>query len=185
MKKVLDLVKQFVAIVFGALIILCYLNDLSVGGTATVRAVFAFLVGSYFILIGLLGMLCKEQIGEKALKIMNGAGMAAYASLFFLIVMLDVIDLNAGYGVNGWVIADFALTVSIAFAVLYIIVLFVNNRVVIRLANLFGMLFLLAIVLYGIVFTPIGNRNTLANIALITLIIRVTYASIYLGNIKL
>ena len=183
MKKILDLVKPFIAIVFGALVIMLYLNGMSVGGTTTVRSVFAFIVGSYFIVVGLLGMICAEQIGEKPLRILNAIGISVYASFFFLTTVLDFADYHDGYGVNGWVVADFTFAVALGFAVLNIIAIFVNNRILGRIANILGMLFVLALVL-DILFDEVGNPVRLGLVSVLLVVVHATFISIYLGNIK-
>lgn len=183
MKKVLDLLKPFASIVFGALITMLYLNGLSVGGNDTIRGVFALLVGGYFIAIGVIGLVAVGKINERVLKLLNGIGISVYAMFFFVITILNLADFNQGYGVNGWIIADFALTVSLGFAALNIVTLFVNNRVLVRIANLVGMLFLLALV-FDVLFDVLGNPITLGQINIILVTVHFTFASIYLGNLK-
>ena len=183
MKKALDFIKPFISIVFGALIILLYLNGLSNGDKDTIRGVFALIVGSYFIVVGLLGLLAPEQIGGNVLRLLNSIGISVYAVFFFIITLVDVIDFNSAYGVNGWIVAYVSLSVSIAFAVLFIIQLFVKNQIIQRLARLFGMLFLLALLL-DLLFDFAGNPETLGNIVLLLLMTYVTFASIYLGTWK-
>ena len=183
MKKILGLVKPFIAIGFGALIIMLYLNRMSVGGNETVKSVFAFIVGSYFIVIGLLGMICAEQIGEKPLRILNAIGFSVYASFFFLVTLLDLVDLHDGFGVNGWVVANFTLTVALGFAVLNIIQIFVDNRIFGRITNILGLLFVLALV-FDILFDEVGDPVFLGMVQILLVLVHVTYISIYLGNIK-
>ena len=183
MKKVLDLLKPFASIVFGALITMLYLNGLSDGGNAAVRGVFALLVGGYFIAIGVLGLVAAGKIPEKVLKLLNGIGISVYATFFFLVTVLNLADFNAAYGVNGWIIADFALTVSLGFAAMNIVAMFVNNKVVLRIANLLGMLFLLALV-FDVLFDVVGDPITLGQINIILVTVHFTFASIYLGTLK-
>ena len=183
MKKIIDVIKPFISIVFGALIILLYLNDISAGGVASARSVFAFLVGSYFIVVGLLGLICPLQIGERVLRLLNAIGVSVFASFFFMITVLNIADFNDMYGVNGWIIADFQLSAAIGFAVLFLITLFVKNGVLCRICNLFGMLFLLALLL-ELLFTPVGNPATINDFPIVKLVVNLSFAYIYLAVLK-
>ena len=183
MKKVLDYIKPFISIVFGALITLLFLNNLNRGDLETVKSVFAIIVGGYFIVVGLLGLLAPQQIGERPLRLLNSIGISVYAVFFFLCIVLNVADYNAGYGVNGWVVANFALTVSMGFAVLFLLTFFIKNAVVERLARIFGLLFLLALLL-NVLFDRLGNPMLLGGIELLKVVTHITFACIYLGTWK-
>jgi len=77
-------------------------------------------------------------------------------------------------GPTAWVIAIFSLAAAIGFAVVYIISKFKDVAILKRLTYLFGMMFLLALLL-NLLFSPLGNPNSVDNIPVASLAMFILY----------
>ena len=189
MKKIIDLIKPFLSIVFGALVILLFLNGISDGDTDTTRAVFALLVGAYCIAVGLIKFLMGKQLDAKLGRILDAISIAAYAGLFFVIVityMIDYADDNImlgrpGYGTNGWIIAIYSLLAAGGFASVFLVATFVRNEILNRVSNLLGLLFLLALVLNVLFTVNRGDPIILGAISVLAVVVHALFAYIYLA----
>ena len=189
MKKIIDLIKPFLSIVFGALVILLFLNDISEGDTKTTRAIFALLVGGYIIGVGLIKFLMGKQLDAKLSRILDATSIATYAGLFFVIIITYMIDYAAedmmlgrpGYGANGWIIAIYSLLAAAGFASVFLAATFVRNEVLNKVSNLLGLLFLLALVLNVTFTVNRGDPINLGAISVLTVVVHVLFGYIYLA----
>ena len=67
MKKISDLVKPYLSIIFGALLLLLYFNLLAVGGVYLAMGIIIFALAAFFLTIGILNV----TLGEKLSKVIR------------------------------------------------------------------------------------------------------------------
>ena len=182
MKKIQEVAKPFLSIVFGALLLLTYLNWLSLGGGALVIGIIALLISLYYLGAGITETVAGEKLSPKAKKvfdIINISLFSAFASIYYL---LYITNLSDRMGPTGWIVALTALLLSLALAVFSIIARLVSNPVLKRLDVLFSALFMAALVL-TLLFDSVGNPITLGSIDVIGLVIYALFGVMLLESL--
>lgn len=182
MKKIQVVVKPFLSIVFGALLLLTYLNWLSSGGGALVIGVIALLMSLYYLGAGITEAVTGDKLSPKAKKvfdILNISLFSAFASIYYL---LYITNLSDQMGPTGWIVVLAALLLSLALAVFSIIARLVSNPVLKRLDVLFSALFMAALVL-TLLFDSAGNPVTLGSIDVISLVIYALFGVMLLESL--
>ena len=182
MKKIQVVAKPFLSIVFGALLLLTYLNWLSLDGGALVIGVIALLMSLYYLGAGITEAVAGDKLPQKAKKvfdILNISLFSAFASIYYL---LYITNLSDQMGPTGWIVALAALLLSLALAVFSIIARLVSNPVLKRLDGLFSALFMAALVL-TLLFDSVGNPVTLGSIDVISLVIYALFGVMLLESL--
>lgn len=182
MKKIQVVAKPFLSIVFGALLLLTYLNWLSSGGGALVIGVIALLMSLYYLGAGITEAVTGDKLSPKAKKvfdILNISLFSAFASIYYL---LYITNLSDQMGPTGWIVVLAALLLSLALAVFSIIARLVSNPVLKRLDVLFSALFMAALVL-TLLFDSAGNPVTLGSIDVISLVIYALFGVMLLESL--
>lgn len=182
MKKIQEVAKPFLSIVFGALLLLTYLNWLSLGGGALVIGIIALLMSLYYLGAGITEAVVGDKLSPKAKKvfdIINISLFSAFASIYYL---LYITNLSDRMGPTGWIVALAALLLSLALAVFSIIARLVSNPVLKRLDVLFSGLFMAALVL-TLLFDSVGNPITLGSIDVISLVIYALFGMMLLESL--
>lgn len=182
MKKIQEVAKPFLSIVFGALLLLTYLNWLSLSGGALVIGIFALLMSLYYLGAGITEAVAGDKlplIAKKVFDIINISLFSAFASIYYLIY---ITNLSSQMGPTGWIVALAALLLSLALAVFSIIARLVSNPVLKRLDVLFSALFMAALVL-TLLFDSVGNPITLGSIDVISLVIYALFGVMLLESL--
>ena len=182
MKKIQEVAKPFLSIVFGALLLLTYLNWLSLSGGALVIGIVALLMSLYYLGAGITEAVVGEKLSPKAKKvfdIINISLFSGFASIYYLIYITNLSD---RMGPTGWIVALAALLLSLALAVFSIIARLVSNPVLKRLDVLFSALFMTALVL-ALLFDSVGNPITLGSIDVISLVIYALFGVMLLESL--
>lgn len=182
MKKIQKVAKPFLSIVFGALLLLTYLNWLSSGGGALVIGVIALLMSLYYLGAGIAEAVAGDKLPLKTKKvfdILNISLFSAFASIYYL---LYITNLSDQMGPTGWIVVLAALLLSLALAVFSIIARLVSNPVLKRLDVLFSALFMAALVL-TLLFDSAGNPIKLGSIDVISLVIYALFGMMLLESL--
>ena len=182
MKKIQVVAKPFLSIVFGALLLLTYLNWLSLDGGALVIGVIALLMSLYYLGAGITEAVAGDKLPQKAKKvfdILNISLFSAFASIYYL---LYITNLSDRMGPTGWIVVLAALLLSLALAIFSIIARLVSNPVLKRLDVLFSALFMAALVL-TLLFDSVGNPVTLGSIDVISLVIYALFGAMLLESL--
>ena len=150
MKKIKELIKPFIFIIFGALLFLFFFNYLGVGGPYLAIGIVAIVLSVYFLVVGILSVVLGEKLG-KAKGILNLVGVATFPLLMGVIFLLSLIG-NAKneytyLGPNGWTIAILSIAAAFAIGVMLFIAFFVRSKGFHRVTFLFGAIFVLALLL--------------------------------------
>ena len=177
MKKISDLIRPFLGIVFGALLLLVYLNYFGEGSPATsiVLGVFAVIIACYYLGSAIVIFIFGDKLPVGLKTIFDALSISLFPTLMFISSVIDVIDYEGQLGVTGWIIMSASLVGSLAFAALYFVATFVKAKIVERLAFLFGSIFFLSLVL-SVLFTPNGGLYTLAGLPLVILALYAIYS---------
>ena len=182
MKKIQVVAKPFLSIVFGALLLLTYLNWLSLDGGALVIGVIALLMSLYYLGAGITEAVAGDKLPLKTKKvfdIINISLFSAFASIYYL---LYITNLSDQMGPTGWIVVLAALLLSLALAIFSIIARLVSNPVLKRLDVLFSALFMAALVL-TLLFDSVGNPVTLGSIDVISLVIYALFGMMLLESL--
>lgn len=185
MKRISDLLKPFLSLIFGALLFLCYFNWLSTNGGYLALGIIAVILSVYFITIGVLGVVLGEKFSTKTKEILNTCGVAAYPiflGVYFLIYIIVCAKYEIAIGPMGWTVAIFSLGVSLALGVFFLLAFFLKKSFLIRGTFLLSVLF--ALVLLLDVLLTNGNPETLGNIVLLGVMMYGVFASILFNELK-
>ena len=183
MKKVMDLVKPFLSLIFGALLFLYFLNFLSYTGEALAMGVIAVTFACYYLAAGILGIVLGEKMPAGLKNVFNILSVSLYPSFMFVYFLLLVIQNHGDMGPTGWTIYLLAMVASISLAVVYVISRFVKNAVITRLAGLFGAIFVLALI-SDVLFAVNGAAMLLGYVEIVVIIIYSLYALILFNSLS-
>lgn len=182
MKKIQEVAKPFLSIVFGALLLLTYLNWLSSSGGALVIGIFALLMSLYYLGAGITEAVMGEKLPLKAKKVFDIINIAFFSTFAFIFYFIYIINLSDRMGPTGWIVALAALLLSLVLAVFSIIARLVSNPILKRLDVLFSALFMAALVL-TLLFDSLGNPITLGSIDVISLVIYALFGMMLLESL--
>ena len=183
MKKIGDFIKPFAAIILGALLLLAYLNNLQMQGGQLVIGIFALIFAIYYMGIGIVSVIVGEKMPAGAKKVFDVLSIALFPLLMFVLFVSNCADFASVLGPSGWIIIILSMSGSITFSSLYVVAAFAKVPVLKRLAQLFGAIFVLALLL-NLVFTVTGNPNDLGDINVINVVIYALYTSMLLNALK-
>ena len=179
MKKIGDLIKPYVSVVFGALLLLYYLNWLTGEGSRLAIGIIALMVSIFYIAYGVLG----SVLGEKFPKVFGTVAIALFPFFMFLVYIINMASGVNNIGPTGWIILILSFAGSSAFCGLYIISSFVKVPVLRRLAFLFAAIFGL-VLLSDIVFDGAGDPIVLGMIDILLVVIYGLYAFMMFSSLK-
>ena len=150
MKKIKELLKPFIFIIFGALLFLFFFNYLGVGGAGLAIGIVAVVLSAYFLTVGILSVVLGEKLG-KARGVLNLVGVATFPLLMGVIFLLDLIgkaqDKYTYLGPSGWTIAILSIAAAFAIGIMLFIAYFVKSKGFHRVTFLFGAIFVLALLI--------------------------------------
>ena len=178
MKKIKELLKPFIFIIFGALLFLFFFNYLGVGGPYLAIGIVAIVLSAYFLTVGILSVVLGDKLG-KAKGILNLAGVATFPLLMGVIFLLGLIgDAKSDYvylGPNGWTIAILSIAAAFGAGILLFIAYSVRSKGFHRVTFLFGAIFVLALLLDILISE--GFAVALGQIVVLQVILYVAYTS--------
>lgn len=144
MKKIYELIKPFLSIVLGALMLLEYMNFLGAGGAALALGIIAVIFAAYYLVVGILSVVIGPKLGPTK-RILDVVGISLFPLFFFVYRLLIVI--SGGLGVTGWILDILGMVGALACAVFVYVAAFSKGKVIKRLALLFAMIFVLVLLL--------------------------------------
>ena len=187
MKRISDLLKPFLSIIFGALLFLCHFNWLMAEGGYLALGIIAVIFAAYFITVGLLGTLFGEKFPQKTRSMLETIGIALYP-LFFAVLFLVSIIVNVKadlpLGPLGWSVSIFTIISGLGLGGLLLLAYFFKSRTVTKLAFLFASLFVLALLL-NILLDGEGDPATLGSIVLLYVALYGVYLAMLIGSLNL
>lgn len=180
MKKIQELIKPVLMIIFGALILLFYMNFINsnYAGGYIALGIIGVVFAAYYLTIGILNLL----IGKKLGKVFDILNIDLFAILMFTQFLIITIYGADNMGPTGWVIKILSMIAALTLAAFFIVFKLVNVPVIKRLTMLFAGIFALAMLL-DILFDDRGFGDLLGNINMISLAIYAIFASILFSNV--
>ena len=184
MKRISEMVRPFLAIIFGALLLLFYLNWLGAAGAYLALGIIAMVLAAYYLFVGIVGSLVKLQ--DKAKNVLDTLSISLYLVflfVYFLIMMIEAAKTNAEraqynldpiVGPNGWVIMIVSMVAALALALLFAGAKLTGNGALGRLASLFASIFVGVLVL-NIAFNLNGDSVNLGSVDIVNLVIDVVF----------
>lgn len=183
MKKIREILKPFIAIIFGALILLFYLNWLSGSGATLALGIIAIIMASYYLAAGILGLVLGDKLPKGLRKAFDIISISFFPTFMFVYFLMVTINGRDALGPNGWVIAILSMIACIAFVTAFIISSFVKNAIMKRFALLFAAIFVLALLL-NLLFDSLGNPIVLGNFNIIACVIYVLYTNMLFSSLS-
>ena len=177
MKKVQEIIKPYLLIIFGALLLLYYLNDLDDNGATFAVGLIGVIVSAIYLTIGILDVLIGSKLPQSLKKVFDITSISLFPLFEFSYYLIAIIKRNAAFGPNGWIIAILSLVGSLIAAILLIVSNFTNNNMVKKLTTLFAMIFVLILII-DLLFSIAGNSIVLGNLDVLQLVIFVTYTNV-------
>ena len=160
MKKILEIVKPYIAIIFGALILLCYMNALAGEGFNLALGIIATVLGAYYLGVGIVGLILGDKLPANARGIFDVVSAGLYPVFMFLQFLFTVITGAEYMGPTGWIIHVTALAVSITLGALLVVIYFVRAGFLKKLVELLASIFVL-VLLANLLFSFVGNPRVL------------------------
>ena len=174
MKKISDLMKPFSSIVLGTLILLYFLNNLSMGGGLLAVGIIALILAVYYIVIGIVNFALGVRMPRGAKKVFDSISLAAFPVFAFVVFLVTLINMHSQFGPAGWVLAIIYLVVSIGAALMLVLGTCIDNRGLRKASQLCGMIFALVLVL-DILFGETGAAVKLGELDLVLAFIYIIY----------
>ena len=183
MKKIKELIKPYLSIVFGALLVLYYMNFLAGEGASIAIGVIAIVFGALYLAEGILGIIIGDKLPNVIKQIFDIALVAAFPILLFVYFLLFVINSANAILPTGWAILIFSLIASLALPVIYIVSRFIKHKILARFVFLFSATFVLTMLL-NVVFSEIGAPIALGGINIVGTVIYVVYTGILFNSLE-
>ena len=179
MKKLGEIIRPFTRIIFGAILLLYYLNWLSGKETTLFLGIFAMVLAAMYICAGILGLLLEAKLPKGVKLGLDIASVVGYSLFVFAYFLVVVINNASSLLPGGWVIAIIAMVGALAFAGLVIPTFFKDNQLINKLCVLSAGLLCLGLVL-SVLFAESGNPRTLGALDPVKVIMYLLYANIFI-----
>ena len=177
MKKIGDFLKPNMFIIFGALLLLYFLNYLSLNGASLAIGIFAVILSTYYLVVGILGILIGNKFSpqlKKIFEVLSVSLFGAFMFIYFLLTTINGAQINGLMGPTAWTVQILSMAAALGLAVVYTIARLVNIDALMRFAYLFSAIFALALLL-NILFDISGNSRLLGNVDILLVVIYVIF----------
>ena len=175
MKKVLELVKPFLLIIFGALLLLIYLNLLQGRDEVLAMGIVGLIVSVYYLGLGIVRMILGDKLPASLCNILDLVAVCLFPVFLFASYIINIIQLHDMYGPTGWVIIILSLIASLGLAGMYAVAYFLKGKLFCKIAQLCG-LALILVLLLNVVFDADGGVAALGNIPIVIVVVYVCYS---------
>lgn len=182
MKKIQEVAKPFLSIVFGVLLLLTYLNWLTLDGGALVIGIIALLMSLYYLGEGITETVAGDKLSPKAKKVFDIINISLFPTFIFAYFLIRAIVVSTQMGPTGWVVVLTGLLTSLAMVVFSLASRLASNPVLKRLNALFSGLFMVTLIL-NLLFDVFGNSLTLGSIDVISLVIYALFGVMLLESL--
>lgn len=178
MKKISEIIKPFLSIIFGALLLLIYVNWLSSDDSGTLfLGIFGVILSVYYLTYGIMDIIIGDKLPKKIFNIFT---ISLYPIFMFIMILIGMINLVDLMGPTAWIISILSLIGTIAFVLMFIINTFIEHNSLRLLTTLFGGIFILVIIV-NMLFDQLGNVVTLGNLPVVSLLASLSYIGIVLN----
>ena len=177
MTKLKQILTPLFAITLGALLLLTYMNSLQGNGSVLAIGIIAIIFSAYYLAYGILMIVIPDKLSEGAKKLLGVTAIVLYPLFIFASILTNVIDWNNAFGPSGWTIAIISMTISILFAIIYILNALTVNDLLKRLTLLFGSCFIIVLVL-SLIFDFTGAPTAVGNITFLEIALYGLYGAL-------
>ena len=174
MKKVTDLLRPNILIVFGALLLLFFLNYLQYTGGTLAIGIIAVIMAAYYLAIGILSIIIGDKLPKKVFDLISVMFFPVFMFVLFLIQTIQAAQIDNYMGPTAWIIAILSMIASLALPVIYLLAKLMNKGPLAKFTYLFAAIFVLALLL-NVLFNARGDSVVLGNINMILVAIYVSY----------
>ena len=182
MKKISELLKPYLSIILGALLLLVYLNWLSQQEWVLALGIIAVVMAAYYLAVGVVGIVLGDKL-PKGLKLaLDITSICFFPVFMFVYFLLLTINGHQAMGPTGWVIAIISMAASISLPCAYACSKFVKAPLLGKLCFLFAAIFVLALLL-NVLFDFIGDPIVLGNINIISVVIYFVYGYMLMNSL--
>lgn len=182
MKRLHEIIRPFLAIILGALLLLMYLNSLQGEGEVLAIGIIAMVLAAFYIGVGVVGLTLNNRLLGTAKKVFEVGAVIALPLFEFVYFLLVTVMLAENLGPNGWFLAILKMIASLAFAVVFLVAGLVKNRHLNKLALLLASVFILALLL-EVLFDVVGNAVGLGNIVVVEVVVYFLYGNILFNSL--
>ena len=172
MKKVSDLLKPFLSVIFGALLFLCHFNWLGLGGGYLAIGIVAVVLAVYFVTVGLLSTLLGEKFPRRLKENLEAVGVGVYPlflGAYFLTFLIMSVKAKTYVGPMAWTISLISIAAAFGLGVLFFLAYFLRRRTLARLTFTFSSVFILMLLLDILLVN--GNPATLGSIVVLKVVL--------------
>ena len=173
MKRIGDFLKPNILIIFAALLLLYFLNYLSLKGAGLAIGIFAVVLSAYYLAIGILCILVGNKFSPQLKKIFEVISVSLFGIFMFVFFLLTTISgakIDGLMGPTAWTIQILSMVAALAMVIIYILARLTNKDVLMRFAFLFSAIFVLALLL-NILFDISGASTVLGNVDILLVVI--------------
>ena len=139
MKKFEEMIRPFISIIFGALILIYYLNLLGSGSILGVLlGVLAILVSLYYLGYGILTVVLGDKLPAKLRELNDSLAYTIFPGFLAIYILIQLIleAMVLIIGPAGWVIGILSVLIIIVYITLFLLKKAVTNEIIDRLAKL-------------------------------------------------
>lgn len=183
MKKIKELVKPYLSLIFGVLFFLLYLNWIRADGKVFAIGLVAVIISSYYLCVGILGIVLGEKMSIGLRKVLNILSVSLFPTFMFVFYLLRIIDFSDSMGPTAWVIYPLCMSASLSMVVFYVISRFEKSPVIVRLTGLFAAIFAISL-FTDLLFDAQGNEATFATIGVVTLLVYAIYLILLFNSLS-
>ena len=183
MKKVTEMIKPMLLLIFGALFLLTSLNGLQGQGADLALSIFAVIFASYYLAIGILDVVIGNKFNKTLKMVFDILNVSLFATLMLIQFIVEIAQNVDNMGPTAWIISIVSIVASLALVVTFIISKFARQQIISRLVYMFAAIFVLVLIL-DIVFDATGAEMILGLLPIITPALYGLYTAILLGTIS-
>lgn len=184
MKKVTDFLRPNLLIIFGAILLLYFLNWLSYGDAGYVATgVYAIMAGGCFLAIGILNIALGDKVNQMMRKIFEAVAVGLFGTLMFTYFLVITINMANAMGPTAWIIKILSMVASLGLVGLYIPAKFSNQKALVRFTFLASAVFALVLLL-DLLFIPTGDAAQLDDIQIVLAAAYVLFVIYLFGSIE-
>lgn len=147
MKKSTDYLKTNILIILGALLLIKYLDFLSLKGLYFALGIIAVVLAAYYIVVGIAIAIMGNKFSAQTLKLCEVLSVSLFALFIFLYFLFTTIIMSKMMGVSNWIINILSMVVSLVFAISYVVYKLASKSNIIRFVSLFALMLILALLL--------------------------------------
>ena len=184
MKKLSEMVRPFLSIIFGALLFLSFFNYLQFQGAALAVGIIATVLTAYYVCVGIVNIFVKLE--EKTKGLLDMCSIALYLVFLFVVYLLAIIgEAKAGewgtWGPLGWTLNIIYMSVSLVLALLFVGARLTGNGALGKFTSLFATIFVGSLVLQ-LAIAADGTQTAFGDIVILDLVMKACFAyMLFLG----